>query len=212
VPLDGVVEMANYFGALDHGLARLHQGFPLSNRLIREIHEVLLSRGRGGSKAPGELRRSQNWIGGSRPGNAAFVPPPPLLVPDCMAALERFLHAEGAGLAHVQFETIHPFLGGNGRVGRLLITLLLCHAGVLREPLLYLSLYFKQRRPRRDCAKATMFGPRQAFWRCIPRTATIGARFEPPSCPGHAEGRCGLDRPPGSIAMTKGTRAAMLPE
>ncbi len=139
MPLDGVVEMANYFGALDHGLARLHQGFPLSNRLIREIHEVLLSRGRGGSKAPG----------GSRPGNAAFVPPPPLLVPDCMAALERFLHAEGvglpvlvrAGLAHVQFETIHPFLGGNGRVGRLLITLLLCHSGVLREPLLYLSLY-----------------------------------------------------------------------
>lgn len=155
VPLDDVVEVSNYVGALDHGLARLHQGFPLSNRLIREIHEVLLSRGRGGSKAPGELRRSQNWIGGSRPGNAAFVPPPPLLVPDCMAALERFLHAEGdglpvlvrAGLAHVQFETIHPFLDGNGRVGRLLITLLLCHAGVLREPLLYLSLYFKQHRP-----------------------------------------------------------------
>ena len=155
VPLDDVVEVSNYVAALDHGLARLHEGFPLSNRLIRETHEVLLSRGRGSSKAPGEFRSSQNWIGGSRPGNAAFVPPPPLRVSDCMTALERFLHAEGdglpvlvrAGLAHVQFETIHPFLDGNGRVGRLLITLLLCHAGVLREPLLYLSLYFKQHRP-----------------------------------------------------------------
>jgi len=107
---------------------------------------VLLSRGRGSGKDPGEFRRSQNWIGGSRPGNAAFVPPPQTAVPECMAALERFVHAEGdglpvllrAGLTHVQFETIHPFLDGNGRVGRLLITFLLCHAGVLREPLLYL--------------------------------------------------------------------------
>jgi Fic family protein len=154
VPLDDVVEVSNYVAALDCGLARLRDGFPLSNRLIREIHGVLLSRGRGSGKDPGEFRRSQNWIGGSRPGNAAFVPPPHLAVPDCMAALERFLHAEGdglpvlvrAGLAHVQFETIHPFLDGNGRVGRLLITFLLCHAGVLREPLLYLSLYFKQHR------------------------------------------------------------------
>ena len=127
---------------------------PLSNRLIREMHGVLLSRGRGSDKAPGEFRRSQNWIGGSRPGNAAFVPPPHTAVPDCMTALERFLHATDdglpvlvrAGLAHVQFETIHPFLDGNGRVGRLLVTLLLHHAGVLHEPLLYLSLYFKQHR------------------------------------------------------------------
>jgi Fic family protein len=155
VPLDDVVEVSNYVAALDHGLARLREGFPLSLRLIREIHGVLLSRGRGSSKDPGEFRRSQNWIGGSRPGNAAFVPPPPLAVPDCMAALERFLHAEDdglpllvrAGLAHVQFETIHPFLDGNGRVGRLLVTLLLCHAGVLRDPMLYLSLYLKERRP-----------------------------------------------------------------
>ncbi|HSP96887.1 MAG TPA: Fic family protein [Candidatus Dormibacteraeota bacterium] len=155
VPLDDVVEVSNYVAALDHGLARLRGDFPLSIRLIREIHGVLLSRGRGGGKDPGELRRSQNWIGGTRPGNAAFVPPPPHLVPECMAALERFLHAEDdhlpvllrAGLAHVQFETIHPFLDGNGRVGRLLITFLLCHAGVLHEPLLYLSLYFKQHRP-----------------------------------------------------------------
>jgi len=154
VPLDDVVEVSNYVAALDHGLARLREGFPLSNRLIREIHGVLLSRGRGHNKSPGEFRRSQNWIGGTRPGNAHFVPPPHHLVPDCMTELERFLHTEDdgvsvlvrAGLAHVQFETIHPFLDGNGRVGRLLITFLLCHARVLNEPLLYLSLYFKQHR------------------------------------------------------------------
>jgi Fic family protein len=153
-PLDDVVEVSNYVAALDHGLARLRGGFPLSNRLVREIHGVLLSRGRGSDKTPGEFRRSQNWIGGTRPGNAAFVPPPHQEVPACMAALERFLHAEDdgvpalvrAGLAHLQFETIHPFLDGNGRVGRLLITLFLCDAGLLREPLLYLSLFFKQRR------------------------------------------------------------------
>lgn len=154
VPLDDVVEVSNYVAALDHGLARLREGFPLSLRLIREIHGVLLSRGRGSNKDPGEFRRSQNWIGGSRPGNAIFVPPPHIAVDDCMAALERFLHSEDdglpalvrSGLAHVQFETIHPFLDGNGRVGRLLITLLLCHAGVLRDPLLYLSLYLKEHR------------------------------------------------------------------
>jgi Fic family protein len=154
VPLDDVVEVSNYVAALDHGLARLREGFPLSNRLIREIHGVLLARGRGSGKDPGEFRRSQNWIGGTHPGNAVFVPPPHTAVPDCMAALERFLHAgdDGppvlarAGLAHAQFETIHPFLDGNGRVGRLLITFLLCQAGVLREPLLYLSLYLKQNR------------------------------------------------------------------
>lgn len=154
VPLDDVVEVSNYVAALEHGLARLRSGFPLSNRLIREIHGVLLSRGRGSSKEPGEFRRSQNWIGGTRPGNAAFVPPPHTMVADCIASLERFLHTKDdglsalvrAGLAHVQFETIHPFLDGNGRVGRLLITFLLCHASVLREPLLYLSLYLKQNR------------------------------------------------------------------
>jgi Fic family protein len=154
VPVDDVVEVSNYVGALEHGLARLRGGFPLSNRLIREIHGVLLSRGRGSGKDPGEFRRSQNWIGGSRPGTARFVPPPHHLVPGAMSSLERFLHetSDGlphlvrAGLAHVQFETIHPFLDGNGRVGRLLITFMLCHAGVLREPLLYLSLYFKQHR------------------------------------------------------------------
>jgi Fic family protein len=154
VPLDDVTEVSNHVAALDHGLERLRGGFPLSNRLIREIHGVLLSRGRGAGKDPGQFRRTQNWIGGNRPGNAVFVPPPAGAVQECMAALEAFLHAEAdglpilvrAGLAHVQFETIHPFLDGNGRVGRLLITLQLCHTGVLREPLLYLSLYFKQNR------------------------------------------------------------------
>ena len=153
-PLIDVVEVSNYVAALEHGLRRLRDDFPLSNRLIREIHGVLLSHGRGSDKDPGEFRRSQNWVGGTRLGNAAFVPPPHTAVPDCMTALERFLHAREdglpvllrAGLAHVQFETIHPFLDGNGRVGRLLITLLLCQAGVLRQPLLYLSLYFKQHR------------------------------------------------------------------
>ena len=153
-PLDDVVEVSNYVAALEHGLRRLREDFPLCNRLIREIHSVLLSHGRGSDKDPGEFRRSQNWIGGTRPGNATFVPTPYTAVPDCMTALERFLHARDdglpvllrAGLAHVQFETIHPFLDGNGRVGRLLITLLLCQAGVLRQPLLYLSLYFKQHR------------------------------------------------------------------
>lgn len=154
VPFDDVVEVSNYVAALNHGLRRLRENFPLSNRLLREIHGILLSDGRGSGKTPGEFRRSQNWIGGTRPGNAVFVPPPHTAVPDCMAAFERFLHAEDdglpvllrAGLAHVQFETIHPFLDGNGRVGRLLVTFLLCQAGVLHEPLLYLSLYFKQHR------------------------------------------------------------------
>ncbi|HSB13626.1 MAG TPA: Fic family protein [Bryobacteraceae bacterium] len=155
VPLHDVQEVSNYVAAMNHGLDRLREGFPLSLRLIREIHGILLSKGRGSHKMPGELRRSQNWIGGTRPGNAVFVPPPPELVPDCMSALELFLHEKRpvlpalikAGLVHVQFETIHPFLDGNGRLGRLLITFLLCAAGVLREPILYLSLYFKQHRP-----------------------------------------------------------------
>jgi Fic family protein len=154
VPLDDVVEVSNYVAALNHGLERIRAGFPLSIRLVREIHGILLARGRGSEKDPGQFRRSQNWIGGSRPGNAHFVPPPPGAVTDCMSDLERFLHDETvplpilskAALAHVQFETIHPFLDGNGRVGRLLITFLLCHAGVLRQPLLYLSLYFEQNR------------------------------------------------------------------
>jgi len=154
VPFEDVVEVSNYVAALEHGIRRLQEGFPLCNRLIREMHALLLSRGRGSSKLPGEFRRTQNWIGGTRPGNAHFVPPPPEEVPRCMADLERFLHGENApypalvnaALAHVQFETIHPFLDGNGRMGRLLIVFVLHHAGVLKRPLLYLSLYFKQHR------------------------------------------------------------------
>ncbi len=154
VSFDDVVEVSNYVAALEHGLARLREGFPLSNRLLREMHAKLLSRGRGAEKQPGEFRNSQNWIGGTRPGNAVFVPPPRGRLEDAMAALERFLHDETlplsplvrAALAHVQFETIHPFLDGNGRIGRLLIALVLHHDGVLRQPLLYLSLYLKQHR------------------------------------------------------------------
>jgi cell filamentation protein, protein adenylyltransferase len=153
-PLDDVREVSNYVAALEHGLKRLRGGFPLSNRLVREIHEILLSHGRGSGNDPGHFRRSQNWVGGTRPGNALFVPPPHTEVEECMAALERFVHDDKmgipalvkAGMTHVQFESIHPFLDGNGRVGRLLITFLLCHAKVLREPTLYLSLYFKQKR------------------------------------------------------------------
>ena len=156
VPLDDVVEVSNYVAALEHGLKRVRGGFPISNPLLCEVHGVLPLKGRGANKQPGEFRHSQNWIGGTRPGNASFVPPPANRVADCMAALERFIHDEPvrtstlvkAALAHVQFETIHPFLGGNGRVGRLLITLLLCAEGVLAEPLLYLSLYLKQHRQR----------------------------------------------------------------
>jgi Fic family protein len=168
VPLADVQEVSNYVAALNHGLERLRGGFPLSLRLIREIHEVLLAKGRGSEKQPGEFRRSQNWIGGTRPGNAVFVPPPPELVTECMGQLELFLHEERrdlpvlvtAGLAHVQFETIHPFLDGNGRLGRLLITFLLCVAGALHEPILYLSLFFKTNR--------------QAYYELLDRVRTSG--------------------------------------
>ena len=154
VPLADVREVSNYVAALDHGLQRLHDGFPLSLRLMREMHGILLAEGRGQHADPGEFRRSQNWIGGTRPGNAYFVPPPAENVLECLDALEKFLHDMPqatppllkAALAHVQFETIHPFLDGNGRLGRLLITLILCEQKVLGKPLLYLSLYFKEHR------------------------------------------------------------------
>lgn len=154
VPLDDVEEVSSYVAALNHGLTRLREGFPLSLRLLREIHGILLATGRGANKAPGDFRRSQNWLGGSRPGNAAFVPPPPERLMECLGPFEHFLHDEPepmpslikAALAHVQFETIHPFLDGNGRLGRMLITLLLCNDSVLSQPSLYLSLYFKVHR------------------------------------------------------------------
>lgn len=152
-PLDDVREVSNYVDAMMYGLDRLRE-LPLSLRLIREMHERLLRDGRGGTKNPGEFRRSLNWIGGTRPGNALFVPPPVNELTVGLDAFERFLHEDAAplppllkaGLLHVQFETLHPFLDGNGRVGRLLITLYLCDRGVLRTPLLYLSLHLKSRR------------------------------------------------------------------
>src|SRR6202521_3424066 len=154
VPKHDVEEVSNYVAAMQHGLRRLAGGFPLSLRLIREIHAILLRGGRGANKMPGEFRRTQNWIGGSRPGNASFVPPPPERLMECLDSFERFLHDEKhklpalveAGLVHVQFESIHPFLDGNGRLGRLLITLLLCAKGALTEPLLFPSLYLKTNR------------------------------------------------------------------
>jgi Fic family protein len=154
VPLDDVREVSNYIAALNHGLKRMAGGFPMSLRLIKEMHGILLAQGRGSHQSPGDFRRSQNWIGGTRPGNAAFVPPPPEKVLECVGEFERFLHDRPehtpvllkAALAHVQFETIHPFLDGNGRLGRLLITLLLCEQKALQEPMLYLSLYFKTHR------------------------------------------------------------------
>lgn len=155
VPEHDVLEVSNYVAAMEYGLKRLHQDdFPLSLRLIREIHAKLMQRGRGRHQQPGEFRRSQNWIGGTRPGNASFVPPPPEQVMSLLGQLEHFLHQRDANipalikaaLVHVQFETIHPFLDGNGRLGRLLITFLLCQEGLLDKPLLYLSLFFKTHR------------------------------------------------------------------
>lgn len=154
VPLDDVTEVSCYVSAMQTGLDRLAAGEPLSLRLLKEIHAVLLAHGRGSGKQPGEFKTSQNWIGGSRPGNARFVPTPPDLVLETLGTLEKFLHNDPvktrpllkAALAHVQFETIHPFLDGNGRLGRLLVTFLLCAEGVLRQPMLYLSLYLKKHR------------------------------------------------------------------
>jgi Fic family protein len=158
VPVTEVAETVNYISAMNHGISRMEAGHPLSLRLIREVHRLLLHDVRGGSASAGEFRRIQNWLGGTRPANARFVPPPPQEVPEAMGRLEKFLHDDPvrtpilikAALAHAQFETIHPFLDGNGRVGRLLVTLLLCqtrdrpHERVLSRPLLYLSLYLKR--------------------------------------------------------------------
>ena len=154
-PLQDVREVSRYVAALYHGLERIRTGrLPLSLRLIRELHEVLMEEGRGSGQELGEFRRSQNWVGGSRPGNARYVPPPPREMWEALDNFERFLHdAYGptppilkAGLAHAQFETIHPFLDGNGRIGRLLVSLLFVVDGVLSSPFFYLSLYLKEHR------------------------------------------------------------------
>lgn len=155
VPLDDVREVSNYVAALDHGLSRLREGtLPISLRLLCEMHAILLRHGRGQNNDPGEFRRTQVFIGAVNPPRIQFVPPPPQRLMACLDPLERFLHDQPeptpvlikAGLAHVQFETIHPFMDGNGRLGRLLITLLLCAEGALSDPMLYLSLFFKQNR------------------------------------------------------------------
>jgi Fic family protein len=155
VPIEDTREVSRCVAALDFGLAALRKGLPLSMRLLRGMHEVLLDHPAGRGKAAGELRRSQVWIGGTRPGNAAFVPPPADALPECLGHFDRFINDEPqptpplikAALAHVQFETIHPFLDGNGRLGRLLIVLQLIADGVLREPMLYPSLFFSTHRP-----------------------------------------------------------------
>jgi Fic family protein len=156
VPVEDVREVSDCVAAYEHAEQRMREGFPMSLRLLCEAHEKLLASGRGKDQSPGQFRRSQNWIGGSRPGNARFVPPPAEDVMDCMGALEKFLHDDPvktpplikAAMAHVQFETIHPFLDGNGRVGRLLIPMILRHEQVLHYPLLHLSLFFKEHRAR----------------------------------------------------------------
>ena len=153
--VEDVREVCNYLDALKYARSQLKnpKGLSLSMRLLHEAHRRLMRGVRKGNKQPGEVRRSQNWIGGTRPGNAVFVPPPPEEVPALLSELEKYLHADDElpplvriGLAHVQFETIHPYLDGNGRIGRLLITLLLEHGKLLSAPLLYLSLFFKRHR------------------------------------------------------------------
>ena len=153
VPVDDVEEVSSYVAALNHGLKRIQEGFPISVRLIREIHKILLQNSRGKNKTPGEFRRTQNWIGGTRPGNAHFIPPPPDKMKENLSDLEKFINKKDkmsilvkAALIHHQFETIHPFLDGNGRTGRLLITLYLYSAGFLRSPFLYLSMFFCRHR------------------------------------------------------------------
>lgn len=150
--VDDVREVSRYVNALRYVVDQIRDGMPISLRLIRDTHATLMTGGRGGEQTPGEFRRTQNWIGGSRPSTAQFVPPPPHELMRVLGDLEIFVAEHNttpivkAGLAHAQFETIHPFLGGNGRLGRLLITMILCADGALAQPFLYLSLYFKQYR------------------------------------------------------------------
>jgi Fic family protein len=152
--MDDIAEVSNYIAAMNHGLDRMRGGFPLSLRLLREMHALLLRTGRGSEKTPGEFRTQQNWVGGSRPGNARFVPPPAQELNGCLDSFEKFLHGEAekfpvvvqAALIHAQFETIHPFQDGNGRLGRMLVTLLMMERGVLTAPLLYMSLFLKNRK------------------------------------------------------------------
>jgi Fic family protein len=154
VPLDDVVEVSNHVAAMEHGLECLRTGTPLSTQLMREMHERLMAGARGAANFPGEYRRSQTWVGGARPGAARFAPPPHPRIEACMARLEEFLHDEPvrsdpltkASLVQLQFELIHPFVSGNGRMGRLLVTMVLGRERVLREPLLFPSAFFERHR------------------------------------------------------------------
>ncbi|GHE20281.1 Fic family protein [Halomonas urumqiensis] len=154
VPMDDVQEVSCYVNALMLGVQRIRESFPISHRLVMEMHVALMTSGRGINRGPGEFRSNQVWLGGHRPDEAVFVPPPPQQLADCWAALERFINDMPeatdplikAALTHVQFETIHPFMDGNGRLGRLLIPLILVEAGILNEPVLYLSVFFKKHR------------------------------------------------------------------
>ena len=154
VPMDDVQEVSCYVSALNLGIQRIREGQPLTFRLVTELHQVLMTSGRGTNRCPGEFRKSQVWIGGHRPDEATFVPAPANELADCWSELERFINDVPdttdplikAALTHVQFETIHPFMDGNGRIGRMLIPLILVEAKVLNEPLLYLSVFFKKHR------------------------------------------------------------------
>jgi Fic family protein len=153
-PVEDVEEVCNYIAALNYSIDAMQNKLPLSARLLRECHKILLNGVRGKDKNPGQFRKSQNWIGGIRPGRAVYVPPPQEYVSELISDLEKFIHAPDtnipallkAALAHVQFETIHPFLDGNGRVGRLLIILMLIQEGLINAPVVYLSLFFKEHR------------------------------------------------------------------
>ncbi len=154
-PVYDVEEVTNYINAMNFAINKMEiENFPVCNRLLLETHNILMSGIRGGDKQPGQFRKSQNWIGGVRPGKASYVPPPAEYVEDLMSDLEKFINIKGRelpdlimiALVHAQFESIHPFLDGNGRLGRLMITLLLCERKILQSPILYMSYYFKVRR------------------------------------------------------------------
>ncbi len=189
---DDVEEVCNYVDGLNHARAVIADpaGLPLSTRLLCDVHRILMRGVRGEDKRPGEIRRSQNWIGGTRPGNARFVPPPHEEVAPALAALERWVHSTDplpplvkAGLAHVQFETIHPFLDGNGRIGRMFITLLVEHWGLLDQPLLYPSVAFKRRQQEYYARLAAVRtdgdweGWTAFFLDCVKDAADDGARI-----------------------------------
>jgi len=154
VPMDDVQEVSCYVSALTLGVQRIREGHPITIRLVRELHQALMTHGRGADKSPGDFRQNQVWLGAHRPDEAVFVPPPANRIAECWTEFERFINdlpettepVIKAALAHVQFETIHPFMDGNGRLGRLLIPLILVQANILKEPLLYLSVFFKKHR------------------------------------------------------------------